>query len=186
MQNFRKIALTTTILATLVSGSAVARESTWLPRGNWYGSLSGNSTWMDNSDLGGGGNIGLGYRIDNVRLEGEAGYHTADGKGGYPDTNYISYMGNVYYDFNTMNFARWKFVPYIGGGVGNAAVRYGNSSLSGTWDHHDNQFAYQGMAGVSFTAPAISNADLFVGYRYFATDGDLESNNAEVGVRFYF
>jgi opacity protein-like surface antigen len=153
---------------------------------NWYLGVSGDGTWIRHDDFGGGGNVDLGYRFGDIRLEGEAGYHDAD------STHYFSYMGNVYYDFNSLmptNSSGWHVVPYIGGGIGDAAVHYGNdgTAFSSTFKHHENSFAYQGMAGLTLTSASAPSVDWSLGYRYFGTDKrDLHANNIELGARFHF
>lgn len=178
--------------ALLSAGEASAQPA---PRNDWYLGLSGDLTWMSHSTTGGGGNVDLGYRFSpsnmgDFRLEGEAGYHGAGGKTGYSSTHYITYMGNLYYDFNTIfspSASGWHVVPYIGGGLGDAAVHVGHSDLATTFHHHENDFAYQGMAGLTLVDESMPNTDWSVGYRYLGTDGsDVHSNSLELGVRFHF
>lgn len=187
MKNSLKTLLCTTA-ALLVASPAFATSD---PNNNWYAGLSGGVSWMDGSDMGGGGQVAVGYKFNDVRLEGEVGYHAADGNGGSSATHYLSYMGNVYYDFNSAFGPRdsgWHVAPYIGAGIGDAAVHYGNNGGVGTtFRHHENHFAYQGMAGLTFVSASMPNTDWNIGYRYTGTDSNnINSNNAEVGVRFHF
>jgi opacity protein-like surface antigen len=179
--------------ALLLSGSAYA----YAPSTGWYGGVSGDVTWLSHSDTGGGGNVALGYRFaptnsGDFRLEGEAGYHGADGNSGHGSTHYISYMGNLYYDFTGMfstAYNGWAIVPYIGGGIGDAEVHYGSNgnNFSQTFHHHSNDFAYQGMAGLTFVSAAAPNVDWSIGYRYFGTDSsNINANNVEIGLRYHF
>ncbi len=163
----------------------------------WYAGASGDFTWLRHSDMGGGANLRLGYQFPpasygDLRLEAEAGYHGADGDTGYSNTHYFTYMGNLYYDFpNTyaLSNSGWSVSPYIGGGLGMASVRYGNSSnnFTSTFHHHDNTFAWQGMAGLSLTSTSMPNIDWTIGYRYLGTDEhNIHANNAEIGLRYHF
>lgn len=180
----------TCLTSLLMAGSAYAAT---MPSDNWYAGISGDATWLRHSDMGWGGNVAVGYRFwpsnaGDWRLEGEVGYHAADGSDGYSDTHYITYMGNIYYDFNFgMPVGGWTFKPYLGAGVGDAAVHFGNSSLAGTFHHNKDYFAYQGMAGLNFVAASMPNTDWSLGYRYLGTDNhNVHANNVELGVRFHF
>lgn len=174
--------------------SLMSAGSTYADAGanGWYVGGSGDVTWLEHSDTGGGGNIDIGYRIaPDIRLEGEVGYHDAAGESGHPDQHYFTYMGNAYYDFNQLAYAPasagWRMVPYIGGGIGMASINNGNSNFANTFHHHDDEFAYQGMAGVSFICDSMPNADWVLGYRYQGADeNSIEANNIELGVRFHF
>lgn len=62
-----------------------------------------------------------------------------------------------------------RFTPYLGAGIGVARLSLSNFAVGGTTvtDGTDTQFAYQGIAGVSFAlTPRIA---LALDYRYFAT-----------------
>lgn len=180
------LAFSASLLALTVEPASAAVN----PDNNWYAGASGDFTWPNHADMGGGANIALGYKFSNFRIEGEGGYHGADGDVGYPNVHYFTYMGNAYYDFNNMmsgSSANWHIVPYIGGGAGGAAIRYGSSSFTNTFHHHDNVFAYQGMTGLTFKSPSMPATDFNVGYRYFSADNnDLHSNNLDLGVKFHF
>jgi hypothetical protein len=177
------------LAAMLLAGTAHAAT------GDWYAGISGDLTWLRHSDLGGGGNIQLGYRLrpgsfGAFRIEAEAGYHSASGSGSYSSTHYFSYMGNVYYDFDKLlpnSASGWRITPYVGAGLGDAAIHYGHSSFSGTFHNHDNKFAWQGMAGIKLTSASMPNSDWSLGYRYLGTSGDnIRSNNLELGYTLHF
>ena len=176
--------------AILVSMAAVPASAETPLRDNIYVGASGDLTWLRHSDMGGGANVALGYRMRDVRLEAEVGYHGADGSGNSTETHYLTYMGNVYYDFNNLNTlgnTGWHVAPYIGAGLGDAAIHYGNSSVSGTFHHHNDTFAYQGMAGLTFVSDALPKTDWTLGYRYLGTDEhNLQASNIEAGVHFHF
>jgi len=194
MNRFTKYLLVTSSL--MLSSAASAAP---MPDG-WYLGLSGDLTWLDHSDTGGGGNIDLGKRfmassLGDFRIEAEAGYHSASGSEGYGSTHYITYMGNLYYDFTSIfprSSSGWHVVPYIGGGIGDAQAHFGSSSnnFTATYHSHDNLFAYQGMTGLSLTTASMPNTEWFAGYRYLETDHNdeahIRSNNMELGLRFNF
>ena len=80
-------------------------------------------------------------------------------------------MVNGLYDFNTGT----AFTPYVGAGIGLALT---NSKLSGSnvsrYSGTDTQFAYQGIAGVSYAFNP--NLSLTADYRYFATTDNTYSS----------
>jgi len=178
----------TCLASMLMAGSAYSAANPG--QNNWYFGASGDLTWLRHSDMGGGGNVDLGYRFSDFRIEGEAGYHGAGGRDDYSSTHYFTYMGNLYYDFNTVfspSASGWHVVPYIGGGLGDAAVHFGHSSFTNTFHHNENIFAYQGMAGLTFVSASMPNTDWSLGYRYLGTDKtNLHANNLELGIRFHF
>lgn len=144
--------------------------------------------------MGGGGNVNVGYRfgqsnLGDLRLEGEAGYHYASGNSGYSDTHYFTYMGNLYYDsnINLTPGSNWAIAPYIGGGIGDAQVHFGQSNFANTFHHHNSTFAYQGMAGLNFTQASMPNLNWYAGYRYTSTDErNIKASNIEAGLRYNF
>ena len=180
--------LTRALIPLLLAGSAHAAANSTMPD-NWYLGLSGDITWMRNSDTGGGGNVELGYHLNrDFRLEGEVGYHDADGHDGYGEEHYYTYMGNLLYDFNgafSSNSSGWRVVPYVGGGIGDAQIHNGDGVSSAS--RNNNSFAYQGMAGLTLVSSAAPNTDWSLGYRYQGTDtDDPHANNVELGVRVHF
>ncbi len=129
------------------------------------------------TDLGYGVLGTVGYGWGPIRLEGELGWRdnavsqfispfgSADLRG---HLGVASAMANVYYDIHTGT----AFTPYIGGGGGGAWINAVNVHSAATGltvvDRPQTGFAYQGIAGVSYTVnERLSvNAD----YRYFATE----------------
>jgi len=116
-----------------------------------------------------------GYNFGNLRAEGEIGYRRHDAKsatvGGVDaagvsgDVNALSFMANGIYDF----FPDRQWTPYLGLGIGAARLgaNVGTAGAGAVVDSNDTQFAYQGIAGVSYSiAPQIS---LALDYRYFST-----------------
>jgi hypothetical protein len=163
-----------------------------------YAGASGDLTWPNHADMGGGGNLNLGYRfapdsMGSMRAEAEVGYHWADGDNGFGDRRYFNYMGNVYYDLASSDrFAPsgWRVSPYVGAGLGLAEIRNGHSSFTSAFRHNTNAFAYQGMAGLSFTSATAPKSEWRIGYRYLGTNrenGDrLHANNLQIGYNYHF
>jgi len=182
-RSIKSLIVTTCLASALAVGPAHA-----VAPNSWYAGLSGDATWFNHSNTGGGGNVALGYRFSDFRLEGEAGYHLAGGDSGYRDSHYYTYMGNLYYDFNRVfpaSASGWHVVPYIGAGAGDAMVHYGSNPSAGVLPSAKNDFAYEGMAG--FALASVSGPDWYLGYRYTGTGSDnLHASNAELGVRFHF
>lgn len=77
-----------------------------------------------------------------------------------------SLMTNLYHDFANLRFHGWR--PYVGGGIGIAFLDGDFSTAMLDLEIDDELFAYQFMAGANKTL--TSNVDLFLEYRYFATD----------------
>jgi outer membrane protein OmpA-like peptidoglycan-associated protein/outer membrane protein W len=153
-----------------------------------YLSLGGGVNWTQDSDLDGLGRtadfdtgwlgtLAAGYRYgNNLRTEIELGYRANDldsvsGIGSSTgDVTAWSGMLNVLYDFPTGT--AWR--PYLGAGLGAARVNAdGNPITAGSdsVDDSDVAFAYQAIAGIGYNF--TPNAELFLDYRYFATE-DLD------------
>ena len=125
-----------------------------------------------------------GYAWGNgIRTEGEVAYRhaatdhvtgTASGAAGGGIHNW-AFMGNALYDFDTGT----RITPYIGGGIGVAAVDADNMRTinRGTLDSTRAAFAYQGIAGAALDLDGgwAFTAD----YRYFATpDVEFKTNRS--------
>lgn len=145
--------------------------------GNWYASIIGGVAFTQDVtvktvptaklkydsagfDVGGA----LGYRSGPFRYEGEytfmrTGHSKLGGVSNSGRTVVHAGMANVFYSFQNVND---QFTPYIGGGVGYASIRPNGVGL-GT----ENEFAYQGMAGLTFNVD--NEFDVGVGYRFFGT-----------------
>ena len=177
--------------AALVLGASAAHAQVLGP--DWYLGLSGDVTWLPHANTGYGGNVALGYRFmpssfGNARLEGELGYHRANGDSGFRDLHYYTYMGNLYYDFNfNPLMSSTHITPYVGAGIGDTTAHFGNGA-------HGNAFAYQFMAGLTFTPSATPGTDWSLGYRYQGSSDvnggghsqRLNANSIELGLRFHF
>lgn len=128
----------------------------------------------------------VGYRINpNWRLEGEVTYRrnkvddlevgsNKDGARGRAESS--AFLANGYYDF--ANSTAWT--PYLGLGIGVAAVGWFNVKESGTnlIDDASFAFAYQLGGGVAYEfAPGLA---LTLDYRYFrTTDVTIQEESAE-------
>jgi opacity protein-like surface antigen len=195
MPHTAKLLATVSLVSLLISSTAQAAAPS-----NWYLGASGDFTWARHTNMGGGANVALGYQfapgsMGDFRLEGQVGYHGAGGEDGFGDLHYFTYMGNLYYDFNRMfpqkqgSGSGWHISPYIGAGLGDAAIHYGSAdnNIATTFHHHNNSFAWQGMAGINLTSASMPNMDWIVGYRYLGTsETNLHAQNLELGVRFRF
>jgi opacity protein-like surface antigen len=167
----------------------------------WYLGLTGGYTYMGDEDVSGGSaskispNNGFGVGgsigylpnssiplLNSLRLEAEVTYHQNDvgtvhlrdggsvsGNGSFDST---AYMANIFYDLPTGS--AWS--PYIGGGVGVATLHLSSNSSIGNSSSSDNEFAYQGMAGIGYSPTSIPNTQWSLGYRYLGTS-DAELGN---------
>jgi OOP family OmpA-OmpF porin len=153
--------------ALLVAAPAMAQE--YQATGLYVGAGAGvnirqNDDWsikntnIDGTskyDVGPAGDIYLGYDWGSFRADAEVSLRTNDVKeakiGGntvFKNGHFrtIGIMANGYYDFDFGS----PFVPYIGAGVGVALL---DSELKGNgnkFNDFNTQFAYQGIAGVSY------------------------------------
>ncbi len=161
-----------------------------------------------------GGDIG--YSFGRIRLEGEVNWrrngagsfdYIAGGNANFPslppgsitaagNISTLAFMGNAYYDFRSES----QFHPYLGVGIGAARVSFEGVGAEGVtvFDDSDVGFAYQAIAGISYTVDTNWSASL--DYRYFGTTGahiadkfggtgieaDTGSHNIMLGVAFHF
>jgi opacity protein-like surface antigen len=215
--------LLATVALACISSSALADASSGERWPRWYLGIAGGVSFLDDSDLSGAntgevkydtgwsGAVALGYRphfdggaLDSLRFELEGGYrsHNLD-KGTVnaapvnfsEDLRMLTFMGNVYYDFR--NASRWT--PYVGAGAGYAHVSLDNDAALANTDDSDSTWAWQLMAGLSYSPESIPLTEWSLGYRFFALDDpefaratgpfeleDVMSHNVEVGARFRF
>lgn len=163
-------------------------------------------------------NVGAscGYDFGYLRLEGEISYkhseiqNVTDRTDNYsfrnPDGNIgtTAFMANAFFDLHNDS----KVTPYIGGGIGFAALYQNDTNATdtrgGTFtrarlydDGDDTVFAYQVGVGVEIALNRRYSLD--IGYRYFATDTaafnkdsnwsnsqKIENHNTSVGLRVTF
>ena len=202
------------------SASQAAAEERW-PR--WYLGLSAGVAMVEESDLSGAinGDVdydtgahlsgAIGYMpffnqayLDNIRTEVELGWRQAglDGftNGGAPGAtndklSIVSTMGNILYDFD--NDSRWT--PYVGAGAGVANIELSKNSGLGNTDDEDTVFAYQFLAGLTYSPTSIPLTEWGLGYRYFGANSpefptagaaldfdDISSHSIEANARFRF
>jgi len=193
MKNSLKILAATTALFALPATASAATEAATAENAadhGWYMGGSAGLVWPRNAETGWGGNLALGYRFADWRLEAEGGYHGAGGDSGYRNIHYFTYMGNAYYDFNSAiptSEEGLRVVPYIGAGLGGASVNRGSGSIRETYNHNNDTFAYQGMAGLSLASTTMPNVAWTIGYRYLGTEEhNLSAHNVEIGARIHF
>lgn len=167
------------------------------PKQGWYMQLGGGVGFQTDSDTKVAGitnrlefNPGfavtgsVGYGFENqLRPEFEVSYRRnnvdkvsgtgAGSRNGYEDA--IGFMGNLFYDFDTHT----GLTPYLGAGAGVGLVGANDAGkiVGGTTlDSQDTQFAYQGIAGLSYEI--TERLDIFADYRYFATlDPEFNTKN---------
>lgn len=196
----RKALVTSLLLMLIVySNSSFSYEG-------WYLNLSIQSDFREDSgatingssigdishDTGYGFGSALGYSFfeNQIRIEGEVSYRTADvgnttSNGTMTNSGEIdvyALMTNILYDvYNSSNF-----IPYIGAGLGFGFIADDNDD--------DTQLAYQFLIGTNY---AIADGQMLnIGYRYFgmadpeielATNNtlnfDFSSHLVEVGYR---
>lgn len=144
------------------------------------------------------GEVEIGYREANVGvLDGWSGAYSRAPLKMAGGVRTLSVMLNGYYRFDVEGFA-----PYLGAGIGLASHRFNAKSkhleIGGVHGHfafrgQDTVLAWQAMAGVS--RPVADNAELRLGYRFFATrtgefgGGDklgYDSHGLELGLSFAF
>ncbi len=221
----RRIPVTAILLAGLLaSGAAMAvgGESAYLGlRGSfaWTEDTETESTLtgleIQETDTFGGG-VALGYDFGTgLRVEGEFFYLTTDVDrfevtkdlinvpdlvGDQYDVNgdlsVAAIMANVHYDIPLDHF---MLKPYVGAGIGAAAIMADMSSAPLLLSFDDNSwtFAWQLMAGIS--VPIDERLNLSAGYRYFAASEtdipdsfgtdysfSVQSHSFDVGLRFQF
>lgn len=154
-------------------------------------------------DTGAVGTLSAGYATAfGIRAELEAGYRWANDIDSDNDASAkwtgrsrsLSFMGNVLYDINTGT----AFTPYIGVGAGIAQVKLTANDTANNYRVSDTDwvFAYQGIAGVSYS---LNNAlAITADYRYFGTvdpkfkgpngrvEGEYGAHSVMLGLRYSF
>jgi opacity protein-like surface antigen len=106
----------------------------------------------------------FGYRLSNLRLEGELAYQKVEGSstaGVNADIDIVRFTGAAYYGFD-----RFVFKPYVGGGMGVASL-----AASGDFEGDDSGFTWHGEAGL--TINLTEQFAILPAYRYEWTDTDL-------------
>jgi len=153
-------------------------------------------------DAGPMGALTLGYGLANgLRVEAELAHRendidsisgAANSTGEFTST---SAMANLLYDF----WATERLSPYVGVGIGMAAVSADGLSPVGATsiDDNDRHPAFQGIAGLSYQV--TESAQVFADYRFFHVEDaafstgtgslvvtDYQTHSLMVGMRFFF
>jgi OmpA-OmpF porin, OOP family len=196
MRTLRRTLLSTTLLAlaaALGGREAVAQPVTGLYLGAgvgvnfWHDQSSGGIRVHDN-DAGIVGLASVGWGFGNgLRLEVEGNYRgsgvdqVTTAVGGIGNTGNVRNYGvmvNALFDFDLSSFGipPSGFMPYIGGGVGYGWMQISNARFpaAGTSVYEindtDGQFAYQGIAGVSWgLGGLVPGLSLTTEYRFYGT-----------------
>ena len=106
----------------------------------------------------------FGYKLSNLRLEGELAYQTVEGTSTTnvnADVDIVRFTGAAYYDFDL-----FVLKPYLGGGMGVASL-----AASGDFEDDDTGFTWHGEAGLTFNL--TDQFAILPTYRYEWTDTDL-------------
>jgi OOP family OmpA-OmpF porin len=144
------------------AGVNIRQNDSWNVKGT---NIDGKSRY----DVGPAGNIYLGYDWGSFRADAEVSLRTNDVKdakvGGqtiFKNGHFrtIGIMANGYYDFDFGS----PFVPYVGGGVGVALLQSELKAGGAEFSDFNTQFAYQGIAGVSYNFQP--NIAVNLEYRY--------------------
>ena len=156
--------------------------------GGRLGQVGANHRWRVEGELS--------YRSNNVKSLSLNGTSATGPTGKMKST---SLMLNGYIDFNEAS----DFTPYLGAGLGLSKVdadNFGSSTTPTILNDGDTVFAYQAIAGIGWDIS--SRTELFLEYRYFATEDvgvrttpaagavstnlSYDTNNVFLGVRFGF
>jgi hypothetical protein len=116
-------------------------------------------------DTGVGFGAMIGYKLSNLRLEGELAYQTVEGTSTNnvnADFDTVRFTGAAYYDFDL-----GVLQPYLGGGMGIANLDSGGSSF----ENKDTAFTWHGETGL--TIYLTNQLAILPTYRYEWTDTDL-------------
>ncbi|MCR6632693.1 MAG: OmpA family protein [Magnetospirillum sp.] len=158
-------------MKSLFAAAALTIAAPAVANAQWYVGLDAGANYLEDpgvansdSDWGWVGLGQVGYNFGGPKVEFEVGYRDNDSISSW------STMVNGIYEF--LPNSKWH--PFLGAGIGWAWLDgdFGGPAANNS----DNQFAYQGIAGVSYDVDA--NWALKAQYRYFATlDSDLGPAN---------
>ncbi len=194
--------------ATAVPSFAMAQSA------GFYVGAGAGANWTADSDISGSGintsadfdtgwvgALTAGYAYgNNLRTELELGYRSngidsVGGANGTGDVKSWSFLSNLLYDVKNST----PFTPYIGLGLGAAIIDVNGASpvSSSRVDDSDAQFAYQGIAGVTYDMSEAVH--LFADYRYMRTldpglttdsqrgvDAEYANHTVLLGLRYAF
>jgi outer membrane protein OmpA-like peptidoglycan-associated protein len=142
----------------------------WLNDAKTKSPTLGTTTYRFNTGWTGIGAVGYGFG-NGFRLEGELGYRhsgvsSASTGSATGSVKAWDLMANGLYDFDV----GLPVTPYVGVGAGLARLSANSLTIPGstaTVNDSDTQFAYQGLAGLTYAINQNLKVDL--GYRYFRT-----------------
>lgn len=160
-----------------------------------------------------------GYRTPQVRIEGEVGYYrggfsgttvfndgglgkaagmaplTVHAGNGTGQASALSFMANVYYDYDTNS--PWR--PYFDFGLGFARVGLDNFRIAGVPIANDSGLAFAYQLGLGLGYEITKSTTIVLDYRYFATldptlrdaaggsfTTDFTSHQVALGIRYRF
>ncbi len=106
----------------------------------------------------------FGYKLSNLRFEGELAYQRVEGtstRNVNAEVEVVRFTGATYYDFHL-----FFLKPYLGGGMGVA-----NLAASGDFEDDDSGFTWHGEAGLSFNL--TDQLAILPAYRYEWIDTNL-------------
>lgn len=132
----------------------------------------------------------LGYRGGPIRYEGELAYFNSKfGRGAIGKNETYAGLLNIIYNFQPL-IPALAIQPHLGIGMGYAHVRTKINNALGTVKVNDNEFAYQGIAGLNYFIK--DTLQIFANYRYIGTtkvtalDSGYENHTINFGVNLYF
>ncbi|MBI5163800.1 MAG: outer membrane beta-barrel protein [Magnetospirillum sp.] len=175
--------LKTVLAAAMLAGLPAVANAQWYVGADAGGNYMQDPGKAADSDWGWVGLGQVGYNFGGPKLELEGGYRGND------NIDSWSAMLNGIYEFNQAG----KWHPFLGAGIGWAFL---DSDFKGTGARNDdNQFAYQGIAGVGYDL--TPNWALKAQYRYFATldadvgtatsgDADYQNHSVLLGFTYKF
>lgn len=139
---------------------------------------------LEDLDTGVSANGQVGYNFGMFRLEAAGNYirNTVNNTNDDVHLNIITVMANGYFDFHNSSIV----VPFIGAGAGWLHA-WATADLDGVSfsSPSDNEFAYQGIAGLGFRATDDLTID--IRYRILSwTDGPGYMNIVEAGFNYFF
>lgn len=123
----------------------------------------------------------LGMQSGPMQYEGEFIFARSKFKNVAPVNARIDFYGvlaNAIYNFNQLS-DNLPVTPYVGAGIGWGHIKTSASAAGFSSSTSDNEFAYQGIAGVRYAVD--NNTNVFVDYRYL---GSTKSNKALGGNRY--
>ncbi|MXP61755.1 OmpA family protein [Roseomonas sp. M0104] len=158
---------------------------------NYFNNRGRNNQGNLGFEEGGIGVLSLGYGFGNgfrTEIEGNYRYNDVDRLGGFQgpgagvgfssiagSLQQYGVMANLFYDFQLPQWfpqMPFYFVPYVGGGVGymwtnlNAKGRQNDTRDYVYVDDGTGQFAWQGIAGMSFPITSVPGLAITAEYRY--------------------